>query len=70
MVAIEIVDPATGAPDAALTSRVASFAHAHGVILLTCGTHGNVIRFLPPFAISDELLAEGLDILAEALASA
>ncbi|HAM27570.1 MAG TPA: 4-aminobutyrate--2-oxoglutarate transaminase [Microbacteriaceae bacterium] len=70
MVAIEIVDPATGAPDAALTSRVASFAHAHGVILLTCGTHGNVIRFLPPFAISDELLAEGLDIVAEALASA
>ena len=70
MVAIEIVNPATGAPDAALTSRVASFAHAHGVILLTCGTHGNVIRFLPSFAISDELLAEGLDIVAEALASA
>lgn len=69
MVAIELVDPGSGAPDAALTSRVAKFAHAHGVILLTCGTQGNVIRFLPPFAMSDELLAEGLDVVAQALAA-
>lgn len=69
MVAIELVDPESGAPDAALTSRVAKFAHAHGVILLTCGTQGNVIRFLPPFAMSDELLAEGLDVVAQALAA-
>ncbi|MGH3598472.1 MAG: hypothetical protein ACRDUT_21295, partial [Mycobacterium sp.] len=34
----------------------------------TCGTFGNVVRFLPPLAISDELLAEGLDVLAELLA--
>jgi len=68
MIAIELVDE-NGEPDAALTGRVASFAHAAGVILLTCGTYGNVVRFLPPLAISDELLNDGLDVVADALAS-
>jgi 4-aminobutyrate aminotransferase/(S)-3-amino-2-methylpropionate transaminase len=36
---------------------------------VTCGTYGNVLRFLPPLAIDDELLNEGLDVLAEAFAS-
>ena len=36
-----------------------------GVIVLTCGTYGNVLRFLPPLAISDDLLTEALDILAD-----
>ena len=70
MVAIELVDPETGAPDAALTSKVAAHAAANGVLALTCGTYGNVIRFLPPLTISDELLIEGLDVLAEGLANA
>jgi len=70
MMAIELVDPATGKPDAALTSRVAAGAHAQGVVVLTCGTYGNVIRFLPPLSISDDLLREGLDVVAEALATA
>ncbi len=70
MIAAEFVDPATGAPDAALTSAVAKAAIAQGVIVLTCGTFGNVIRFLPPLAISDELLGEGLDVIADALAAA
>jgi len=39
-------------------------------VLLTCGTWGNVIRFLPPLAISDELLTEGIDIVGKALADA
>lgn len=69
MIAAEFVDPATGAPDAALTSAVAKAAIAQGVIVLTCGTFGNVIRFLPPLAISDELLGEGLDVIADALAA-
>jgi 4-aminobutyrate aminotransferase/(S)-3-amino-2-methylpropionate transaminase len=56
MMAIELVIPATGEPDAALTTRVATAAHAAGVIVLTCGTYGNVIRFLPPFSIPDDLL--------------
>ncbi|MFF8186405.1 4-aminobutyrate--2-oxoglutarate transaminase [Microbacterium sp. NPDC016588] len=68
MIAAEFVDPATGAPDAALTSAVAKAAIAEGVIVLTCGTYGNVIRFLPPLSIGDDLLNEGLDVVAGALA--
>jgi len=70
MVAIELVDPATGAPDAALTGRIAAYAQQHGVLVLTCGTYGNVIRFLPPLTISDELLIEGLGVIAEGLKQA
>lgn len=69
MVAVEFVDPATGAPDAALAAAVAKAAIAEGVILLTCGTYGNVIRFLPPLSIDDRLLGEGLDVLAASLAA-
>ncbi|GLY27888.1 4-aminobutyrate--2-oxoglutarate transaminase [Kineosporia sp. NBRC 101731] len=67
MLAAEFVDPATGEPDGALAKAVAAYAHAQGVITLTCGTWGNVIRFLPPLSISDELLSEGLDVIAAAL---
>ncbi|WP_350347896.1 4-aminobutyrate--2-oxoglutarate transaminase [Agromyces sp. G08B096] len=67
MVAIEFVDPETGAPDPKLTAEVAAYAHAHGVVLLTCGTYGNVIRFLPPLTIGDDLLVEGIGIVAEGL---
>ncbi len=70
MIAAEFVDPETQAPDAALTAAVAKAAIAQGVIVLTCGTYGNVIRFLPPLAIGDELLNEGLDVVAAALAAA
>ncbi|GAA3617852.1 4-aminobutyrate--2-oxoglutarate transaminase [Kineosporia mesophila] len=67
MLAAEFVDPATGEPDGALAKAVAAYAHAQGVITLTCGTWGNVIRFLPPLSISDELLSEGLDVIVAAL---
>ena len=70
MIAVEFVHPETGAPDAALTAAVAKAAIAEGVIVLTCGTDGNVIRFLPPLSIGDELLHEGLDVIAAALAAA
>lgn len=69
MIAVEFVDPATKAPDAALTAAVAKAAIAQGVIVLTCGTYGNVIRFLPPLTISDDLLAEGVDVVAAAVAA-
>jgi 4-aminobutyrate aminotransferase/(S)-3-amino-2-methylpropionate transaminase len=69
MIAAEFVDPETKAPDAALTAAVAKAAIAEGVIVLTCGTYGNVIRFLPPLSIPDELLHEGLDVVASALAA-
>jgi 4-aminobutyrate aminotransferase/(S)-3-amino-2-methylpropionate transaminase len=70
MMAVELVDPATGEPDAALTGRIIAAAHAQGVILLGCGTYGNVIRFLPPLSIPDALLLEGLQVVADALAAA
>jgi 4-aminobutyrate aminotransferase / (S)-3-amino-2-methylpropionate transaminase / 5-aminovalerate transaminase len=60
MLAVEL----TSAEGAA---RVAAACHAAGVVVLTCGTRGNVIRLLPPLVIPDELLAEGLDVLEGAL---
>ena len=69
MIAAEFVDPATGEPDAALTAAVAKACIAQGVIVLTCGTYGNVIRFLPPLSIPDDLLHEGIDVVAAALRS-
>lgn len=69
MIAAEFVDPTTGEPDAALTAAVAKACIAAGVIVLTCGTYGNVFRFLPPLSISDALLNEGIDVVAAALAA-
>lgn len=70
MIAVEFVDPETNEPDAALTGRVAKAAHQAGVIVLTCGTYGNVIRFLPPLSIPDDLLTEGIDVVLTALENA
>lgn len=64
MIAIELVRPGTAEPDKDLTQKLSVAAQAAGVIVLTCGMFGNVIRLLPPLTISDELLAEGIDILA------
>jgi 4-aminobutyrate aminotransferase/(S)-3-amino-2-methylpropionate transaminase len=69
MQAIELVDPASQAPDAALAKAVAGHAIGHGVATLTCGSYGNVIRFLPPLTISDALLTEAIGVLGEALAA-
>ncbi|CDQ44016.1 4-aminobutyrate--2-oxoglutarate transaminase [Mycolicibacterium neoaurum] len=69
MIAVELVKPGGTEPDAELTKALCAAAHAKGVIVLSCGTYGNVLRFLPPLAISDDLLNEALDILAEALAA-
>jgi 4-aminobutyrate aminotransferase/(S)-3-amino-2-methylpropionate transaminase len=67
MIAVELVKAGTTEPDADLAKAVAAAAHAQGVIVLTCGTYGNVLRFLPPLSILDELLADGLDVLHAAL---
>ena len=64
MIAIELVKSGTADPDPELTLKLANAAHAAGVVILTCGMFGNVIRLLPPLTISDQLLAEGLDVLA------
>lgn len=63
MIAVELVKPGTTEPDAELTKKLCAAAHQAGVIVLSCGTFGNVLRFLPPLTISDELLLEGLDVL-------
>jgi 4-aminobutyrate aminotransferase/(S)-3-amino-2-methylpropionate transaminase len=67
MIAIELVERDTSNPDVGFTAAVANAARQEGVIVLTCGTYGNVLRFLPPLSMSDELLNDGLDVLAEAL---
>jgi len=69
MLAVEIVRPGTRDPDPATTSAVAKACHAAGVVVLTAGTYGNVLRFLPPLVIPPDLLTEGLDVLEQAFAS-
>ncbi|HCB03277.1 MAG TPA: 4-aminobutyrate--2-oxoglutarate transaminase [Nocardioides sp.] len=63
MIAVELVRSGSTEPDAELARAVASEAHRQGVIVLTCGTYGNVLRFLPPLAIGDHLLHDALDVL-------
>jgi 4-aminobutyrate aminotransferase / (S)-3-amino-2-methylpropionate transaminase / 5-aminovalerate transaminase len=70
MIAIEIVKPGTTTPDPDVTTKIVKSCHAEGVLVLTAGTYGNVLRFLPPLVISDELLNEGLDVLEKAIVSA
>jgi 4-aminobutyrate aminotransferase/(S)-3-amino-2-methylpropionate transaminase len=70
MMAIEIVKPGTITPDSALAAAVNATCHAEGVLTLTCGTFGNVFRFLPPLVIDDALLEEGLAVVEQAFAAA
>ena len=70
MVAMELVGPDGITPDKAATARVAAACHAQGLLVLTAGTYGNVVRLLPPLVIPDDLLEEGLGILEAALATA
>lgn len=70
MTAFDIVDRTTGAPAPQLVKKVQAEALAQGLIVLSCGVHGNTVRLLMPLTIEDALLAEGLDILERALVSA
>ena len=63
MIAIELVHPGSMTPDPDLTQRVAKACHAEGVLVLTAGTYGNVLRFLPPLTIPEHLLIDGLEVL-------
>nr|WP_264181912.1 4-aminobutyrate--2-oxoglutarate transaminase [Hydrogenophaga taeniospiralis] len=67
MVACEFVD-AAGAPDADTTKRVQAAALKRGLLLLTCGVYGNVIRYLFPLTIEDSVFAEALGVLDAAMA--
>jgi len=68
MLAVELVQPGGIVPDPAAAAKVASACHQAGLLVLTCGTFGNVLRLLPPMVIGEPLLNEGLSILAEAFA--
>ncbi|ALV29816.1 4-aminobutyrate--2-oxoglutarate transaminase [Pannonibacter phragmitetus] len=70
MNAVEFNIPGTSTPDAEFTNRVREKALERGLILLTCGVYGNVIRFLAPVTIPDDVFSEALDILEAALLSA
>ncbi|WP_344897692.1 4-aminobutyrate--2-oxoglutarate transaminase [Actinomadura meridiana] len=68
MIAIELVRPGTKDPDPELTATIARRCHERGLLVLTAGTYGNVLRFLPPLVISEPLLTEGLAVLEQAFA--
>jgi 4-aminobutyrate aminotransferase-like enzyme len=70
MIGIVIIDPDSGEPDKLRTGRIHQYALQHGLIMITAGTYGNVIRTLMPLIIDDHTLAEGLSILLNALKKA
>ena len=69
MQAIELVEPGTKTPNTAAMNAVVKYCQSKGVLVLTAGTYSNVVRFLPPIVITDELLKDALSILDEAFAS-
>jgi 4-aminobutyrate aminotransferase/(S)-3-amino-2-methylpropionate transaminase len=70
MQAIELVHPGTTTPAPDLAAAINATCHTNGVLTLTCGTFGNVVRFLPPLVIPQPLLVEALDVLEDAVAAA
>jgi 4-aminobutyrate aminotransferase/(S)-3-amino-2-methylpropionate transaminase len=69
MIAIELVAADGVTPDAGLTKAVAAACHSEGVLVLTAGSYSNVLRFLPPLVISDDLLDDALSVLEKAFAT-
>jgi 4-aminobutyrate aminotransferase/(S)-3-amino-2-methylpropionate transaminase len=69
MQAIELVEPGTKTPNTAAMNAIVKHCQSKGVLILTAGTYSNVVRFLPPIVITDELLKDALSVLDEALAS-
>ena len=70
MVAVEFANPHSHEPDAGFTTKVRMEALKRGLILLTCGVYGNVIRFLAPITIPDAHFAEAMAVLEDAVAAA
>ena len=69
MIAIELVQPGSKEPNGEIMSKVVKYAQSKGVVFLTAGTYGNVLRFLPPLVISDDLVKDAMSVLDEAFAN-
>ena len=69
MLAIELIKPGSMEPNTDALAKVLKYCMAEGVFILSAGTYGNVIRFLPPLVITDELLMDVLSVLDAAFAS-
>lgn len=69
MIAAEFCDPVSGQPDAQLAQRIQHQAREEGLLLLTCGVYGNVIRFLYPLTIPDAQFSRALALLEKILKS-
>jgi 4-aminobutyrate aminotransferase / (S)-3-amino-2-methylpropionate transaminase / 5-aminovalerate transaminase len=69
MIAIEFADPTTHAALSDIPGKVAAYAAQQGVLVLTAGTYGNVIRFLPSLAITDAQLTDAIGVIGDALAT-
>ena len=68
MIAAELVRPGTRDPNPDAVVAVNRYCHDHGVLTLTAGTFGNVLRFLPPLTISDDLLTEAFAVIRDGIA--
>jgi 4-aminobutyrate aminotransferase/(S)-3-amino-2-methylpropionate transaminase len=69
MIAIELVKPGSKEPNGDVLGKVVKYAQQKGVLFLTAGTYGNVLRFLPPLVISDDLVKDAMSVLDEAFAN-
>ena len=69
MQAVELVIPGSKEPNTDAMNKVVKYCQQKGVLVLTAGTYSNVIRFLPPIVISDELLLDAMSVLDDAFAS-
>ena len=69
MQAIELVEPGTKNPNTVAMNAVVKYCQSQGVLVLTAGTYSNVVRFLPPLVITDEILNDALSVLDDAFAS-
>ena len=70
MQAIELVQAGSDEPNSAALTSIVKYCQQKGVLILSAGTYGNVIRLLPPLVMPDHLLKEALVILDEAVAQA
>ncbi len=70
MIAIELIEPGTMNPNPTAANAIVNYCRSQGVVAISAGTYGNVVRLLPPLVITDAQLSDGLAVLADAVRSA